>query len=638
MAYRDESPLERRGSNPDKGYESYFRPHVEIALGKLQTRLEASRGAPTLNLADSFIGDDGCEIVAKFIKDSPNLTTLELRGNNIGPDGASALGNAVALSSSIRNLSLEWNSIANGTSVLAEAMTRNSSITNLDLRNNRIGPEGIAHIAKMLEVNRTLVRLDLRWNEIGPTGARALLSSLARNQSLQSLELSGNKVPEEMMQELEAALRGDAPRTEARPPPAAQEPVIPIKILNKEKEFAEEVNQKIESQLLQNTRSESRIAELEMLFDQERKKAKEVREDLSRELENELRQKSHIEEACYGIQDEMNRREMEDARIIQDLEMKLGNITNEHHNMRLEYERTHDQLEKLESSSTERIQDLEDRILKQQNMYKDLDETSKVSYDRLKQEQSVEVQELTREYEAKLAALEGEISAAKDGKEKWEFDYQTLHQNLITERNANEAEFSRVETKVREEETHSANTMIRNLENRMKILEESREALTLKNQEMQREMIRDDKRNMEQLLNLEAYVSQLRQEKIELENQVSSHHGQKEELNAEIDFMRQNIDRTHQEKEGVLRGIQQRKDAHKSQMEQTYKDHDVQRKSYTQMKAADDEHVFDMKGQVTEMRKKVAQIKSEHDRLKEMILHSVEEAVSSTVYQHIAEL
>ena len=58
-------------------------------------------------------------------------------------------------------------------------------------------------------------------------------------------------------------------------------------------------------------------------------------------------------------------------------------------------------------------------------------------------------------------------------------------------------------------------------------------------------MIRDDKHNMEQLLNLEAYVSQLRQEKIELENQVGSHHGQKEELNAEIDFMRQNIDRTH---------------------------------------------------------------------------------------------
>ena len=60
-------------------------------------------------------------------------------------------------------------------------------------------------------------------------------------------------------------------------------------------------------------------------------------------------------------------------------------------------------------------------------MYKDLDETSKVSYDRLKSEQSAEVQDLTREYEAKLASIEGEITSAKEGKEKWEFDYQNLH-------------------------------------------------------------------------------------------------------------------------------------------------------------------------------------------------------------------
>ena len=39
----------------------------------------------------------------------------------------------------------------------------------------------------------------------------------------------------------------------------------------------------------------------------------------------------------------------------------------------------------------------------------------------------MEVQELTREYEGKLDVVEGEITSAKEGKEKWEFDYQTLH-------------------------------------------------------------------------------------------------------------------------------------------------------------------------------------------------------------------
>ncbi|MEE4248767.1 MAG: hypothetical protein V2I33_25600 [Kangiellaceae bacterium] len=38
------------------------------------------------------------------------------------------------------------------------------------------------------------------------------------------------------------------------------------------------------------------------------------------------------------------------------------------------------------------------------------------------------------------------------------------------------------------------------------------------------------------------------------------------------------------------------------------------------------------------MRKKVNQIKDEHDRLKESILSAVEEAVQQTVYKHVEEL
>jgi hypothetical protein len=42
---------------------------------------------------------------------------------------------------------------------------------------------------------------------------------------------------------------------------------------------------------------------------------------------------------------------------------------------------------------------------------------------------------------------------------------------MVQEREANEAEFNRVETKVREEETANANSLIKTLENRMRLLE-----------------------------------------------------------------------------------------------------------------------------------------------------------------------
>jgi Ran GTPase-activating protein (RanGAP) involved in mRNA processing and transport len=168
---------------------------------------------------------------------------VELRGNNIGPEGLRVISAALVNPCSVKSISLEWNSITNGTSALADALGGNTSLVALDLRNNRIGPEGVSHLAKMLEVNNSLAKLDLRWNEIGPTGARSLLSALARNKTIQSVELSGNKIPEETLRQVEAALRGEEqPRPAMRPSPVRNEPVIPVKILNKEREFADEVN------------------------------------------------------------------------------------------------------------------------------------------------------------------------------------------------------------------------------------------------------------------------------------------------------------------------------------------------------------------------------------------------------------
>jgi len=55
------------------------------------------------------------------------------------------------------------------------------------------------------------------------------------------------------------------------------ESVVPLKLLNKEKEYADELQSKYESHLITNSRAEARIAELESLFDMERKKTKDVR-------------------------------------------------------------------------------------------------------------------------------------------------------------------------------------------------------------------------------------------------------------------------------------------------------------------------------------------------------------------------
>jgi Ran GTPase-activating protein (RanGAP) involved in mRNA processing and transport len=171
----------------------------ELALGKLRNLLTQAQDMPVLNLADAFIGDEGCDMVAQFLRDNPTTTTVELRGNNIGPQGASYIAQALVGVSSVRNLSLEWNVVSNGLGPLTEALSLNANLESLDLRNNRIGPEGAGQIARMLQTNKGLNKLDLRWNEIGSSGANEILQALKSNKTLKSIDMSGNKVPESIM-------------------------------------------------------------------------------------------------------------------------------------------------------------------------------------------------------------------------------------------------------------------------------------------------------------------------------------------------------------------------------------------------------------------------------------------------------
>jgi Ran GTPase-activating protein (RanGAP) involved in mRNA processing and transport len=99
--------------------------------------------------------------------------------------------------------------IGNGVGPLVEVLASNSKLESLDLRNNRIGPAGAEAVARMLETNKSLVKLDLRWNEIGSAGAEALLNAFRVNRTLKQLELAGNKIPEGLMSQLEAIVRGE---------------------------------------------------------------------------------------------------------------------------------------------------------------------------------------------------------------------------------------------------------------------------------------------------------------------------------------------------------------------------------------------------------------------------------------------
>ena len=285
----------------------------EAGAQKIRSKLDAQRGKPILDLADSFIGDEGCALVAQYLMENTNVETLDLKGNNIGVEGINQLASVFRPPCQLKSVSLEWNNVGvvdSGVEVLADALAANQTITALDLRNNRIGAEGAGAIANMLKSNSTLERLDLRWNEIGAAGGRSMQAGLQSNNGLNVVELAGNKIPEDIMANIETALGQKRPATsgsgqvelEPRFVSRTQQSVSTSQQFTSPMRDSagpmksEDLSNKYNAQILAHSRTEAKIAEYEMLLDQERRKSREIRNDLIKELEQERQMREHTEE------------------------------------------------------------------------------------------------------------------------------------------------------------------------------------------------------------------------------------------------------------------------------------------------------------------------------------------------------
>ena len=125
------------------------------------------------------------------------------KGNNIHGDGTEYIAKVLRQNTSIKSLSLEWNSIGlmdtNAFPLFCESLSMNKSLKDLDLRNNQITHTSGLELCVAIQKNTCLQTLDLRWNSIGLVGGKGILSALKKNHTLTQLHLAGNNIPEDIV-------------------------------------------------------------------------------------------------------------------------------------------------------------------------------------------------------------------------------------------------------------------------------------------------------------------------------------------------------------------------------------------------------------------------------------------------------
>jgi len=101
-------------------------------------------------LSDYIINDEGCSLIADFLRENVQFTTINIRGNNITPLGFARICEALKNNLRVSTLLCEWNHIglkSEGVMALKNLVESNPAIRTLDLKNNGIKPESAVILA-----------------------------------------------------------------------------------------------------------------------------------------------------------------------------------------------------------------------------------------------------------------------------------------------------------------------------------------------------------------------------------------------------------------------------------------------------------------------------------------------------------
>lgn len=130
---------------------------------------------------------------------------------------------------------------------------------------------------------------------------------------------------------------------------------IPYEILQKEKDYAEEIRAKYEAQVIAHSRTEKKARELEKSLESEKRKLKNINSELIKQLEEEQINRRSLEITLSKLKEDFATRELEKDKLISTLSIKVDKLKIERSQFELELNKTRDAIYRQEQMFLDKI-------------------------------------------------------------------------------------------------------------------------------------------------------------------------------------------------------------------------------------------------------------------------------------------
>eukprot|EP00825_Cyclidium_porcatum_P050136 TRINITY_DN885_c0_g1_i1.p1 TRINITY_DN885_c0_g1~~TRINITY_DN885_c0_g1_i1.p1 ORF type:complete len:489 (+),score=111.24 TRINITY_DN885_c0_g1_i1:201-1667(+) len=314
--------------------------------------------------------------------------------------------------------------------------------------------------------------------------------------------------------------------------------------IQKQAELDDMINNYSQSQKVQldiNQKKNDVINELEQHLEQEKQRTKQIRQAMELELQEERKNKIEFENKMKMFRDESVMRE----HTIKELEQRLDVSQQEHQKLLQAFNELKEQLVRSRDETNGKFLEYEEVIKNLTREKQKQDDKYKLEIERLTNENTLNLDSLNRQWDFKYKSLEEKcrhILEVKDGIEK---ELKNMDDYIMKMKIDQEEQIKQKAVKIAQDEHKKYISTLKTLEMKLRSSEEANANLNKKYTDQTVELEQKDAQCRDMNAQIENIANSLKQENLELQNQINH-----------LSILRENNEQEIAEKENNSRNLQ----------------------------------------------------------------------------------
>ncbi|EGR33340.1 leucine rich repeat protein [Ichthyophthirius multifiliis] len=511
----------------------------------------------------------------------------------------------------ISSIILKWNNIGEesleGLESLGKLLEYNGSIILVDLKNNNINADGAYIISKTLERNKSLLSLDLKWNEIGAKGAEMLLEGLEKNTTIKNLDLSCNKIPEQMISEINRILNRNRTTTTNN---------------NNQWQIWKKCQVNKKQNKIKQKQNKNLVYEKQRVF--------EMKERIENELQEEKQIRDELEQTLLKLRDQVLSKESN----IQSQQLEYTNLWNENSHLRNELENVKVDLQNLQVSYSQKIEDMQIQIQMDNKQIQGMERGQIEELEYIKQVHEKNVKELIRDWTSRYQAIDERYIFLKNLNYDIREKINQFKEVILKMRMSHDDQLTNLKYKIIDENQRKQAMPILQLNNTIQSLNEEKNSIQRKNEEILKDIEKKEGQLHKQILNLEKDVAETRQKINENHNQISISNILIEQYKTEHLLKDNEIFYYEQILSETQRNSQFQKDEHKEQVDHLNFLHQNESRLFKDSQEIIHQRIVDLERAIRHQETQNTRVKTEYEKLCVCLQSNIQRTVVDTLNYH----